>query len=96
MSLKNNDIDRAWNKLGMEITDSNDRHAKLYWDGKLILRTKRSLGSGKLDGQIPFLIRQQMKLDKKQFQDLIDCPLKLDGYLDILRSKGFLPGSSNQ
>lgn len=91
MSLKPHQIDKAWEKLGMKIKDTNDRHALFYEDGKLILRTKRSFGSGKLDGNIPNYIRQQMKLDEKQFDNLIACPLKRDGYIEILKSKGIIP-----
>lgn len=90
MSLKPADIDRAWNKLRMVVKDSGDRHALLYVDGKLILRTKRSMGTGKLDGKIPSLIRQQMKLNEEQFAKLIACPLTRDQYIEILRSKGLV------
>jgi hypothetical protein len=39
---------------------------------------------------IPHLIRQQMKLNEEQFQDLVDCPLSREDYLQILREKGLL------
>lgn len=87
MSISGREIDRAWVKLGMEVKDSNHRHALLYVDGKLILRTKRSFGSKMLDGNIPSLIRQQMKLDQSQFDDLLACPLNRAGYIEILRKK---------
>ena len=88
MSLKGGDIDRAWAKLGFVAKSTGDIHARFHVDGKLILHTKRSMGSGKLDGNIPAFIRQQMKLDEAQFKDAIDCPLKRDGYIEILRKKG--------
>lgn len=88
MSLHVGDVDRAWNKLGFQITDSRHRVAKLFVDKKLILVTSRSHGSGKLDGNIPTFIRQQMKLNEKQFQRAIDCPLKRSEYLNILKRKG--------
>ncbi len=90
MSLSAGEIDRAWAKLGMEINDTGDRHALFKVDGKLILRTKRSFGAGKIEGNIPHYIRQQMKLNDKQFQDLIDCPLDRAGYIQILRAKGHI------
>ncbi len=74
----------------MEIKNTNDRHAILRVNGKLILRTRRSFGSGKLNGNIPHLIRQQMKLNEDQFNDLIDCPLDREGYIEILKSKGII------
>jgi len=88
VSIKASDIDRAWDKLKMVIKNSGDKHALFYVDGQLILRTKRSMGAGKLDGNIPNLIRQQMKLNEQQFADLIACPLTRDGYVQILRGKG--------
>lgn len=90
MSIKASDVDRAWKKLEMRIKENRDRHALFYVDGKLVLRTKRSMGSGKLDGKIPGFIRQQMKLDERQFADLINCPLTRDGYIEILRDKGYV------
>ena len=90
MSLKVKDIDRAWNKLGMEIKNTGDRHARFYEGGKLVLTTMRSFGSGNLDGNIPHKIRQQMKLNEDQFSRLIDCPLKRPEYVDILRKKGLV------
>lgn len=90
MSISGGDIERAWGKLQMATKNTGDRHALFYHDGKLIIRTKRSFGSGKLDGNIPHLIRQQMKLNESQFRDVIDCPLTRDGYVEILRGKGLL------
>ncbi len=90
MSVTGKDIDRAWNKLGMEISNTGDRHAIFRVDGKLILRTKRSFGTRKLDGNIPSLIRQQMKLNEAQFSNLIACPLTREGYIAILQEKGFV------
>lgn len=87
MSLKPKEIDRAWEKLGMVIEDKRDRWAKLYVAGEMKIMTRRSMGSGKLDGKIPYFIRQQMKLDEDQFARLIGCPLKLPEYLQILKDK---------
>lgn len=90
MSISGAEIDRAWAKLGMEIKNTGDRHALFYHEGALILRTKRSFGSGKIDGKIPHFIRQQMKLNDSQFSDLIACPLGRDGYVAILKGKGLI------
>jgi hypothetical protein len=87
LSLKAKELDRAWEKIGMEIKDSGDRYARFYEGGKLILWTKRSKGTGMLDGQIPHFIRQQMKLNEDQFKLLIDCPLKRADYIEILKKK---------
>ena len=94
MSLKSGELDRAWQKLGFQTFENKrDVTAQLWIDGKMIIYTRRSHGSGKLDGQIPNFIRQQMKLDEGQFKSAIDCPLKRDAYLEILRNKGLLPAA---
>jgi hypothetical protein len=97
VSLHSRDVDAAWAKLGMEIKDTKDRHARFYYRGRLILATKRSFGSGAIEGPVQHLIRQQLKLTTSEFSDLITCPLTLDGYVLILRKKGWIteePGSA--
>ena len=90
MSLHANDVDRAWGKLNMVIKDKNDRRALFYYDGKLILNTKRSMGRGTIDGQVRHFIRQQMKLSSTEFDELIACPLDLPKYVRILKNKGII------
>lgn len=87
MSLHVKDVDRAWAKLNMRVRDSKDKHAFFEHDGKVIIKTKRSLGSGSIEGPVQYLIRQQMKLNETEFSDLISCPLNRDGYIDILKRK---------
>lgn len=92
MSLRAREIDRAWNKVGLEIHEGA-RHTKavLRIRGKVYLRTMRSRGGGPLKGLQPALIRQQMKLSEDQFAGLLGCPLDRDGYLRILANLGLVP-----
>ena len=91
MSLKESQVDKMWNKLGFTVTHASDHvRAVLEVDGRVIARTKRSHGRGKLDGRVPELIRQQMRLSSPQFKLAVDCPLQRDQYLIILRDKGEL------
>lgn len=91
MNVKAGELDRMWAKLGFEIDSrAADVKANLWVDGVLIVRTMRSHGSGKLSGKIPAMIRQQMKLNETQFSDAVRCPLKAEGYLEILREKGLI------
>jgi hypothetical protein len=73
--------------VGFEIKATGDLHARPHVDGKLILKTKRSMGSGKLDGDIPHFIRQQMELNEEQFARAIGCPLTREEYVQILKDK---------
>lgn len=87
MSLHTRDIDAAWDKLKMQITSTGDRHAKFYYGGKLVLTTKRSFGKGPIEGPIQHLLRQQLKLNEDQFKALIECPIGLPEYIEILKEK---------
>ncbi|MBI4608750.1 MAG: hypothetical protein HY726_07075 [Candidatus Rokubacteria bacterium] len=74
----------------MVIKDTKDRHAQFYYGEKLIVATKRSFGSGVLTGNIPHLLRQQLKLNPSEFKDLIECPIGRDEYIEILKTKGWI------
>ena len=91
MSLRTSDVDRAFGKLQMVIKNTKDRHAYFWYCGKMILKTKRSFGAGKIDDNTQHLIRQQLRLNQDQFRELLDCPLDYPGYVDILKQKGFIP-----
>jgi hypothetical protein len=58
------------------------------FEGKVIVRTRRSHGNKDLPGH---LIRQQLKLNEKQLGDLISCSVSMDNYVTILRAKGLIP-----
>lgn len=89
MSLRERDVDAMWNKLGFTVEVSGDHvRAHLEIDGIIIVKSRRSHGKGKLDGNIPNMIRNQMKLNESQFRDAHQCPLQRTAYLEILRNKG--------
>ena len=75
----------------MEILEGKHRQALFFNGGQLILRTKRSQGRGSVEGNIPHLIRRQMRLNQGQFQELLACPLGRDEYLAILDDQNLLP-----
>jgi hypothetical protein len=90
VSLHVHEVEQAWSKLRMVVVNKGDRLARFYYKGALILTTKRSHGSGPIEGNIPYLIRQQMKLSQGEFDRLIDCPLQLPEYIQILKAKGWI------
>jgi hypothetical protein len=64
------------------------KYLEYYLNGKLILYTKISHGADKDLGD--YLIKQmssQCKLTKKQFADLVNCPMSQVEYLSILKEK---------
>jgi len=91
VSLKSRDVDRVFNKLHMKVRDGKDRYALFYHEGKLILRTKRSLGDRKINSKIRYLIRQQLKLSETEFSNVVDCTVDRTGYIKILKKKGLIP-----
>jgi hypothetical protein len=54
------------------------------------------MGSGKLDGNIPHFIRQQMKLNEEQFARAIGCPLTREEYIQILKDKKIIQPEPNK
>ena len=94
MSLHASEVERAWNKLDMVRKKTDDYHAYFYYEGKLILTTKRSFGSGKIEGPLQHLIRQQLKLTTSEFNELIDCTIKRPEYVAILKKKGWIQKES--
>lgn len=90
MSYKPADFDRMWDKFKFTVRSGDHVRADLYVDDRLVVRTRRSHGSGKLDGQIPSKIRQQMHLNEAEFQRAIECPMSRQEYLQLLGRKGKL------
>jgi hypothetical protein len=91
VSLHVREVEQAWRKLEMVRKDTDDHHAYFYYDDKLILATKRSFGSGKIEGAVQHLIRQQLKLTPSEFGALIDCTISRPEYVAILKKKGWIP-----
>jgi hypothetical protein len=88
--IKAQEFDRVVEKLGFKTRDGKDLLAWLEYGGRVVVRTRRSKGSGDL----PFhhSIRQQMKLDAEQLREAIACSLGRQEYIEILRTKGLLGG----
>jgi len=89
--MKRRDLDQMWTKFQFEQDDSGDHVvALLRHGGKIIVKTKRSHGSGDVISSVQRHIQKQMKLSRDQFRDAVACPLTREGYLEILRGQGAL------
>lgn len=88
MTVKRAEFDRIISKLTMKVRQSGDLLVFYEYEGKVIVRSRRSNKQGDLP--MPHAIRQQFKLNEDQFRDLVNCPLDRDGYVAILREKGLL------
>jgi len=89
--MKIRDILRIFDKLEMEVREGRDTLAFFRWQGRTILWTKVPHKRGELKGKLPHFVRQQLRLNERQFRAVIRCDIWRDEYLEILRSKGLLP-----
>jgi len=88
VTIKAQEFDRLVQKLGFQTRKGNDLLAWFEYEGKIVVRTRRSYGSGDLPMQ--HSIRQQLKLNEDQIRRVIDCSLTREDYIEILRTKGVL------
>jgi isopenicillin N synthase-like dioxygenase len=71
-----------------------DTHHCYFWlhiDGKRkAIFTFYSHGARECGDPLLKMMAKQLKLSRKQFDDLVDCPLNGEGYLEILREGGHI------
>ena len=91
--MKVHEFDRLENKLKLRTRNSGDRLAWFEYDGKIVVRTKRSHGNKELPAN---LIRQQLKVNEQQFSGLISCSVSLNDYVQILKEKGLIETGSSR
>jgi hypothetical protein len=73
-------------KLHAEIKPGGDHDLAVFrWEGKRILQFGIHRGSGGHD-----YLQRQLHISLRQCQDLSNCPLKLEEYVEILRGKNLL------
>ena len=87
MTIKARQFDRLVQKLGLKTRSSDHLLAWFEYDGKIITRTKRSRSSSS-DLPMQHSIRQQLKMNQREFQNAVGCTLTKRDYLEILRKKG--------
>ncbi len=103
MTRSRKDIEKSLKKKGFKLrsktkTKSRNNSAHRYYDlwingQNTGISTHVSRGS-KYKELHPSLLSQmakQVKLKSGQFQQLIDCPMDIDEYQEILKGGGFLP-----
>lgn len=86
--IKAQEFDRLIEKFAFQTRKSGDRLAWFEHEGRVVVRTRRSEGSGDLPMQ--HSIRQQLKLNEQQLREAIACSLSRAQYVEILRAKGIL------
>lgn len=89
--MKPGEFDVVVGKLQFKTRNSKDRLAWLEYEGRIVIRTKRSHGrSGSGDIPCGNKIRQQLKLDETQLRKCIACTFGYPEYLEVLRAKGLI------
>lgn len=85
MQLKVKQAEGIYKKLGMEETKTHHKLGFFRYNGKVVIKTRLSHGSG--DAKAIDKIRQDFRLNEDDFARLRDCPLDRDGYIEILKKK---------
>ncbi|NOT30876.1 MAG: hypothetical protein HOP15_10560 [Planctomycetes bacterium] len=85
--MKAREFDSVVAKFRMETRHGRDLHAWLTYEGKVLVRTKRSGGR---DDHPKDLVRSQLKLDEQQLHAAIRCTFGREDYLAHLRKKGII------
>lgn len=70
----------------------DDTHHCMFWlmvNGKRSrVRTRYSHGERECNDWVQGQMAKQLSLSRKEFEDLIDCPLKRETFLGLLRDRG--------
>ena len=88
--LNKKKIEKSLKKKGFKLASGDHRYFVFCVDDKSI-RTKISHGSKKdIDNYLISKMSQQTYLLKKEFIDLINCPLSIKKYREILKLKNIV------
>ncbi|MEK6733562.1 MAG: hypothetical protein AABY27_00440 [Pseudomonadota bacterium] len=90
MQLKKKEIESVFKKFKFQIKETHHKMAYLFYESKMILKSRLSQGSGNVPGNITDKIRGQLYLNQDQFRDAVQCPLDYDGYITILKEKNII------
>lgn len=89
MPFNSKDIERALLVKMQAIYNPNGDMFYYIYDeaGVRIIRTKMSMKANRpIDDNLIFLMYKQLGLTKKQFEDLINCPLSREEALKIMKA----------
>jgi hypothetical protein len=89
MSRDARDVGAGLLKKGFSIRENDHTFYHLFIDGKkTIVSTKISHGEKEIGDRLLGMMARQLRLTKRNFLDLVDCPLTLDEYVKLLREAG--------
>ncbi|MCW4001048.1 MAG: hypothetical protein NWE93_12495 [Candidatus Bathyarchaeota archaeon] len=89
-TLKAREVISSLKKKGFLQSEGDHTYFVLHVSGKKTsIRTKVSHGKTELDEYLLHMMSLQVKLEKRQFADLVNCPLSAQDYLRILEAQGY-------
>jgi predicted RNA binding protein YcfA (HicA-like mRNA interferase family) len=88
--LKVREVVDGLKRKGFSLSESDHKHLVFHVNGKKTsIFTFVSHGSNEIDDYLINRMSIQVKLEKNQFIDLINCPLTSEDYLKELKSRGY-------
>lgn len=94
-AYKTRDLEKALLSKGFERADTHHVMLWLHVDGKkTAVRTRISHGVKDYGDSLLGEMSKQVKLPRKKFTNLIECPLSREDYINHLRSTGVLESSA--
>ncbi|HDZ00144.1 MAG TPA: hypothetical protein ENH52_01585 [Nitrospirae bacterium] len=88
--MKKNDCEKLFKKLNLKARSTGHNYGWLIVGNKKILRVHYSHGRGDIPGKVVNKIRGHLKLSLEDFKRLVNCPLKYEDYIEILKQKGLI------
>ena len=89
--IKSEKIKASLKKKGFEQNNGDHQYYTLYHDGKKTqIFTKISHGKNEVGEPLLGMMSKQTRLSKKDFADLINCPLSKEKYLEMMRTQGYV------
>jgi hypothetical protein len=96
-SWKTRDIRKGLLAKGFNQTKT---HHEMYWlyigDRKTSIRTRISHSESEYGDRLLNQMAKQVGLDRTEFDDLIQCPLSKEQYIELLRSRGIIKFATDQ
>lgn len=89
-SLKAKKTESSLLKKGFLWASGDHNYLELWHDGKYVLQTFLSHNNQDIGDDLISKMRKQCQLDKKEFMDLINCPLSQEAYIKLLKVKGIV------
>jgi len=83
------DVALGLTKKGFQRRENDHSFFHLVVNGKkTVIYTKISHGEKEINDGLLGLMSRQVRLSRKQFNDLVDCPMTSDEYLRLLQKAG--------